>query len=129
MCEIKSSGQGEGQLLQPRELAITPGQCIVVLHDGYPCIHVYSLTGNILYKFGNNGDIVRELDRPQSISVAGNGDIIIGNVGFITVYQADGVSLERIKRQGVVQRLTVTPEGRVIYRGTSKNGIIIETLL
>ncbi len=43
--------------------------------------------------------------------------------------EADGESLERNKRAGVVQRLTVTPEGRVIYKGTSKTGIILESLL
>ncbi|KAI6647974.1 E3 ubiquitin-protein ligase TRIM71-like [Oopsacas minuta] len=127
--QIKSTEDGEGQFLHPREIAVTPSYDIVVLHEGYPCIHVYSPTGDLRYKFGSIGNPAKELDRPQSLSVASDGDIFVGNVGFIGIYSSDGVSMTRVWRQGVVQRLAVTSDRRVIYRGVSKEGIMIDTCL
>ena len=126
LCQIKSSEQVEGQLLHPREIAVTPRQDIVVLHEGYPCIYMYSHSGELKYKFGSIGCMAKELDRPQSVSVSSDGDIFIGNVGFIGVYSSDMVSMRRVKREGVVQRIAVTGDRRVVYRGSSKDGIIIE---
>ena len=129
IIQIKSTEQVEGQFLHPREVAVTPTFDIVVLHEGYPCIHVYTPLGELKYKFGSIGTPVKELDRPQSLSVSMNGDIFVGNVGFIGVYKVDGISMLRVWRQGVVQRLAVTRDKRVIYRGTSKDGIMIDNFL
>ena len=129
VLQIKSTEQVEGQFLHPREVAVTPTFDIVVLHEGYPCIHVYTPLGELRFKFGCIGTPVKELDRPQSLSVSMNGDIFVGNVGFIGVYSVDGISMLRVWRQGIVQRLAVTMDKRVIYRGTSKDGIMIENFL
>ena len=129
ILQIKSTEQVEGQFLHPREVSVTPTFDIVVLHEGYPCIHMYTPAGELKYKFGSIGTPVKELDRPQSLSVSKNGDIFVGNVGFVGVYSVDGISMLRVWRQGVVQRLAVTMDRRVIYRGTSKDGIIIDSFL
>ena len=127
VLQIKSTEQGEGQLLHPREVAVTPAFDIVVLHEGYPCIHVYTPAGELRFKFGSITTPARELDRPQSIAVSGDGDIFVGNVGFVGIYSVDGITMSRVWRPGVIQRLTVTSDRRVIFRGNSKDGIIIDS--
>ena len=127
VLQIKSREEGEGQLLHPREVAVTPAFDIVVLHEGYPCIHVYTPAGELRFKFGSITTPARELDRPQSIAVSDDGDIFVGNVGFVGIYSVDGITMSRVWRPGVIQRLTVTPDRRVIFRGNSKDGIIIDS--
>ena len=127
VLQIKSTEQGEGQLLHPREVAVTPAFDIVVLHEGYPCIHVYTPAGVLRFKFGSITTPARELDRPQSVAVSNDGDIFVGNVGFVGIYSVDGITMSRVWRPGVIQRLTVTSDRRVVFRGNSKDGIIIDS--
>lgn len=86
---IGSEGAGEGQFKYIEDFAFTKDGKLLATDAAHAWVQVFDkTTGKFITRFGGKGDDDENLDKPEGISVAPDGDIFVAdyNTGFVKVY-------------------------------------------
>jgi DNA-binding beta-propeller fold protein YncE len=89
---IGSEGTGEGQFKYVEDFAFTNDGKLLVTDASHAYVQVFDkTTGEFITRFGGKGDEDENLDKPEGISVAPNGDIYVAdyNTGDVKIYGPD----------------------------------------
>ncbi|MBN1991731.1 MAG: TIGR03663 family protein [Anaerolineae bacterium] len=74
-----SNGQGEGQFVTPRNLAVAPDGRIYVADSGNHRIQVFDPAGNFLFIWGSEGAAPGQFNEPWGIAVAPDGTVYVAD--------------------------------------------------
>jgi uncharacterized protein (TIGR03663 family) len=72
-----SNGAGDGQFVNPRNVAVAPDGRIYVADSGNHRIQVFDAEGNFLFKWGSEGAELGQFNEPWSIAVAEDGAVFV----------------------------------------------------
>ena len=89
---IGSSGAGEGQFKYVENFAFTTDGKLLVTDAAHAWVQVFDkTTGEFITRFGGKGDDDENLDKPEGVSVAPNGNSYIAdyNTGEVKIYGPD----------------------------------------
>ena len=74
-------GEGDGEFLAPRCMAVTKSKHLMVCDLGNNRIQVFKLSGRFAGKFGTKGSNLGEFDSPTAAAVLSNGRIVVAEMG------------------------------------------------
>lgn len=92
VMDIGSKGDGEGQFSYVEDFAFEPDGDLLATDAAHAWVQVFDkTTGAFKSRFGGKGFLDDNLDKPEGISVAPNGDIYVAdyNTGDVKVYGPD----------------------------------------
>ena len=83
---------GKGRLNSPYDVAVNVNNQLLVADFCVHCVHIFTLDGRYITKFGTQGSGVGQLGRPSSIVVHLNGFILIAEYdnSRVSVFNKDG---------------------------------------
>jgi DNA-binding beta-propeller fold protein YncE len=91
VMSIGTKGDGEGQFGYVEDFAFSKDGHLLVTDAAHAHVQVFDkTTGKFISRFGGKGDDDHNLDKPEGISVAPNGDIYVAdyNTGDVKIYSA-----------------------------------------
>ena len=99
--QLNSNPFTSSKLISPTEVAVTPQDDIVVLHHGTPFLHLYSISGELLAKFGTcvpneNG----KLFTPRHLSIGPSGLIVVVDRNCLNLYSRSSPVVYRLAYTG-----------------------------
>ncbi|MBN1219786.1 MAG: TIGR03663 family protein [Anaerolineae bacterium] len=74
-----SNGNGDGQFVTPRNVAVAPDGRIYVADSGNHRIQVFDSNGNFLFKWGSQGNGPGQLNEPWGLAVAADGTVFVAD--------------------------------------------------
>jgi DNA-binding beta-propeller fold protein YncE len=89
VMNIGSQGMGEGQFLYVEDFAFDTAGNLLVTDASHSYVQVFNKkTGQFIARFGGKGDEDENLEKPEGISVAPNGNIFVADytTGYVKVY-------------------------------------------
>ncbi len=91
------SGEGPGQLKQPRDMAIAPDGRIYVADTGNHRIQVFDADGSFAFGWGSFGEGDGQFNEPWGIAVANDGRVYVVDTWNhrVQVFDADGKFLKK----------------------------------
>ena len=121
VMNIGSKGDGEGQFLYVEDFDLTiNGRHIMVTDAAHAYVQVFDkTTGQFVTRFGAKGDDDHNLEKPEGISTAPNGDIYVADytTGEVKVYDKDYNWLRIFSEYGSEPGQSKKPEFTDIYNG------------
>ncbi|KAI6653818.1 hypothetical protein LOD99_3321 [Oopsacas minuta] len=99
--QLDSNPFTSSKLISPTEVAVTKSDDIIVLHQGTPFLHVYSISGELLAKFGTcipqeNGKYLT----PRHITVGPKDSIIVVDREYLNFYKRSSPVQHRLSYVG-----------------------------
>lgn len=92
IMDIGSAGTGEGQFQYVEDFAFDAGGHLLATDAAHAYVQVFDKkTGKFLSRFGGKGDNDENLEKPEGISVAPNGNIFVADytTGYVKIYDKD----------------------------------------
>ena len=89
VMDIGSQGAGDGQFQYVEDFAFDSGGNLLATDAAHAYVQVFDKkTGKFITRFGGKGDKDENLEKPEGISVAPNGNIFVADytTGFVKVY-------------------------------------------
>ena len=98
---IGNATRTPGELRNPMELALTPGNEVVVAHKYNPCINMYNSYGTLLKQFGDSS-LQGYLCEISNMSIAHMGQVILSDRGQkrMIVYDTDLTTMWTVGHRG-----------------------------
>ncbi len=89
---IGAQGMGDGQFGYVEDFARSDNGKLLATDASHAFVQVFNpTTGKFIAKFGGKGDMDENLEKPEGIAVAPNGDIYVADytTGFVKIYGKD----------------------------------------
>ena len=99
--QLNSNPFTPSKLISPTEVAVTPQDDILVLHHGTPFLHLYSISGELLAKFGTCvPNESGKLFPPRHLSIGPSGLIVVADRECLNLYSRSSPLVFRLSYTG-----------------------------
>ena len=120
VMNIGSEGSGPGQFKYVEDFAMTQDGHLLATDAAHAYVQVFNkTTGEFISRFGGKGDEDNNLEKPEGISVAPNGDIFVADytTGYVKVYDKNYKWLKTFSEYGSEPGQNIKSEFTDIYDG------------